>query len=425
MRNNFSAKKVHFIGLCGIGMSALAQFILNQGAKVSGCDISPDYDLCKNIEFNKTHSESHIDSDLDFLIISNAVEMQHVEVQRAKSLGVKILTYPEALAMIVNDYKLICVTGTHGKSTTTAMIAKILIDAGFDLNVLVGTKVPDLDGKNYRIGGGEYFLIEACEYKDAFLNYTPNILVITNVEADHLDYFKTEDNYFESFRKMCSSVKEGGVIFIKRKFAYLFKGFTNKFSYLQESDKFTLKLFGEHNQENARAGWAVGNLLGIPDENIRTSLSSFKGTWRRAEYKGLLNGALIYDDYAHHPTEIRATLTALKEKYYDKRIICVYQPHQYYRLVSLFDSFVESLQCADLVIVPDIYKVRDSETDLSKVSTESFVEAINVFAGSNHALNGDGFEKTAHYLKSNLTENDVCVIMGAGDIVKITELLNL
>lgn len=416
------------VGVGGIGMSALAAFLLNEGCKVSGSDVVKSKDVPLRVKFLGEQSEKNVKKGLDLIIASHAIPLDNPELKKAAQLKIPILTYPEAVGKLTDGYDLVSVAGTHGKSTTTAMLSKILIDAGKNPNVIVGTRVPFLDGKNYRVGKSNLFVLESCEYKEAFLHYKPDVLVITNVEPDHLDYYKTIDNYFKAFKEYLKNVKNGGLVVFDADDApslSTVEGYTGHMSAVSLKNKrhLNLKVIGRHNQYNAWQAITAAKALGVKEEDAIKSVEGFEGTWRRLEYKGEVNGAKIYDDYGHHPTEVSATLHALRASFPNKKMMCVFQPHQYSRVIHFFDAFVEALQNAYYVIIPDIYEVRDSKEDVDAVDVEEFVEAINTYEGIDRAVNGEGLENTASMLKRILTDDDVCVIMGAGNVTRICDML--
>ncbi|MBL4693951.1 UDP-N-acetylmuramate--L-alanine ligase [Candidatus Gracilibacteria bacterium] len=392
---------IHFIGIGGIGNSALAQIYKSQGHTVSGSD-STTSDLTKHLEESGIkvsigHNAENA-KDAELIVYSPAIPQNNPELLP----GVKTLSYPEALGELTKEYETIAVAGTHGKSTTTAMLASIMIDAGLDPTVVVGTKVRELDGENFRVGKGKYLLIEACEYKDSFLNFHTTHLIITNIEADHLDFYKTEEAYFKAFKELKSRAT-GEII--------------------TDSEELDLKpgVPGQFNVENARKAATLALKLGISLEQIQKSIANFKGTWRRYEIKENNLGLTMIDDYAHHPTEILATLSTIRGEYPDAKILCIFQPHQYSRTHLLLERFGTSFQDADTVIIPNIYEVRDTPEDIAKVNTDMLVAEIAKH--NKNVKNGGGLEKTAVYLKAHATDYDVVVTMGAGDIDKIYSML--
>jgi UDP-N-acetylmuramate--alanine ligase len=372
-------------------------------------------------------------------------------------LGIKCLSYPAALGELTKKYFTIAIAGTHGKSTTTAMIGLILVKAGLDPTVIVGTKLEEFGrvpgGSNCRVGKSEYLVIEADEHKASFLKYFPKIIVLTNIEKDHLDFYKNLDNILNAFKKFVSHLPKEGILVvngedenIKKTLKYTGRSrvCTHMFSLGQKEEikvlKKILKVPGEYNISNALAALTVARTLKIPDKISFKALSEYKGAWRRFEEKDLeiqtsrfapcnrksIKKNLkvkIINDYAHHPTEIKVTLKAAREKYPKKKIYCVFQPHQYQRTFYLFDKFVEVLRSTpvDKLIITDIYEVagREAKKIKKKVNSKKLVEAIKK-TGKNKTIYLPN-ETIAAYLKKNLKGGEVVIIMGAGDIYKLAE----
>lgn len=421
------AKNIHFIGIGGIGNSSLAQILHEKGNKISGSDSVPSQ-ITKNlkqkgINVNYEHKASNIDKKHQLVIFSPAIPANNPELQEAKKLKIRCLSYPQALGEFSKDYFTIAVSGTHGKSTTTAMIALILIKAGLDPTVVIGTKLKELKNRNFRTGDSKYLVIEACEYKESFLHFKPDILIVTNIEAEHLDFYKNLKNYKHAFFKLMEKVPSKGKIIINPKdpnTKSLLKGL--KAEILPAEEKIKPGIPGDFNIENASLAAEVAKSLGINQKTIEKTLKNYKGSWRRMQYKRKKLGKVVFiDDYAHHPTEIEMTLRAIRENHPYDKLLCVFQPHQYSRTKWLLKEFGESFIEADQVIVPNIYKVRDSEEDVKSVSTDDLVRAIN--KNGKKAINGEGIEKTAEYIKKNHKNFDLIVTMGAGDIDKIYKIL--
>lgn len=283
------------------------------------------------------------------------------------------------------------------------MLGQILIEAGLDPTVVVGSKVPAWGNRNLRRGKGELFVLEACEYRENFLALHPHLLGVVNLDLDHLDFFKDAASYRAAFERLAQQSEH-----------CIWPDDFNPF----EGE---LCVLGKHNRENAGLAAKVAVFLGVSKEIIAASLRSFKGTWRRLEAKPSVNGALVFDDYAHHPVEIKATLGALKEAYPKRKLWVVFQPHQFNRTKHFLDDFARSFEQADHVIIPNIYGVRDSDEDRSAVSAEALVGAISALHSS--ARHGSGLKQTAKLLKSELTEKDLLVVMGAGDVDGIFDFL--
>lgn len=442
--------KVYFIGIGGIGVSALAQYYLAKGHEVSGSDLvaSEITDFLKNlflqtgkgIKINIGQKPENIKPDTDLIIYSPAVNINNPEFKKAKKLGIKIQSYPEALGELTKNHFTIAVSGSHGKSTTTAIIALILIKAGLDPTVIVGTKVKEFSsqggpvsgsGNNFRDGKSKILVIEACEYDSSFLQYFPKIIVVTNVDKEHLDYFKTFANVKKAFSKFIARLPaDGFLVFNNDNESIPFfeqpKFKTAGYSLEQPEAKKTKKLLkvpGLHNVSNALAALQVARILEIPDEITFSALSEFEGTWRRFEIKnGSVGGKkiTIISDYAHHPNEILATLKAAREKYPKKFIACVFQPHQYQRTHYLFNDFVKVFRSVpiDNIIITDIYDVagREEKGISKKINSQKLIEKIN--RENIIYLPLCDIEK---YIKENIRSGDILIIMGAGDIYKLAD----
>lgn len=366
-------KKLHFMGIGGSGMKGVAMLADQMGYVVTGCDLN-----------DGGHSQKHL-KNIDLLIISPAVlyqNMKEPEFLQAKKKNI-VMTWQEFLGhVLLKHKKIIAIAGTHGKSTTTAMAAKLLIDSGFDPICVLGAFVPEWGG-NARFGKGEYAVIEADEFNDNFLNYHPEISIITNIEFDHPDYFKNEDEVKESFKKFSSQSK---TVIAKAKLK-----------------KFNLKIFGKHNQQNASFVYELGQKLGISNEEIIKSIESFTGIGRRMELIGKTkSGTLIYDDYAHHPTAIKVTLDGLRAKYPNKKILAVIEPHGYKRTKALLPLYRNALDSVDGVIIGPIFKARDKKDE--SVTTEKIVKI------SKHPS-----IKAISNLKFKISNYDIVVVMGAGN----------
>ncbi len=424
--------KVHFIGIGGIGVSALARHFVAEGCEVTGSDVSADNLNIKGATVYNEHSAENIPDDLDLLIHTPAVERDNPEVAQAQKIGAKIQSYPEALGELTEKYYTIAVSGTHGKSTTTAMLSLIMIKAGMDPTVVIGTKMKEFGDSNYRRGESKYLLLEADEFKASFLNYRPDICVFTNIEEDHLDYYKDINDILDAFSTYISGMQEGVVIANKddKNTRKLLNGLDNitivwygSNTKEEEKVKNYLSVPGKHNVYNGLAAFHAAKEMGADERDVLAALRDFKGSWRRFEEKDVLlkNGkeVRIINDYAHHPTELKATIEAAREKYPHKRIIAVFQPHQYQRSYRLFDKFKEALSVipADKIFITDIYTVagRESKEIMSKVSGKKMAESVKSVSYSGN------LNETAEHLLKYLQEEDIVVIMGAGDIYKLEE----
>lgn len=423
---------IHFVGIGGIGMSALARLYQRQGHEVTGSDFE-DSKLLENLRDEGIgvfigHTAAQIAPDTDVVIHSEAVPVDNLELSAARERGISMKTYFEALGEWTRDKKTICIAGTHGKTTTTALIACLLLQSYRDPTVVIGTQMKELEGKNMRLGGSEYMVVEACEYRRSFLHLQPTGVVLTNIELDHVDYYRDLDDYLSAFREFVMKIPADGFLVANgddenvRLVAQ--SAICEVLWYSKDSthlEKLELKVPGSHNRMNAMAAYTTGLYLKIEEEMMLEALNSFEGTWRRFEYKGSFNGADIYDDYAHHPTEIQATLQAAREKYPDHRLIAVYQSHQHSRARYFLGEFGPAFKQADEVIIPNIYKVRDSEEDIQAVSAEKMVHEIQ--KTHPNVRYGNGFENTVAYLKKTLQPNDLVLVMGAGDVWKVAEEL--
>lgn len=416
-------------------MSALASIMLKKGWQITGSDKETSA-ITKNLEAQGIHvfyqhDQDNVEGSIDLLVHSEAISTDNSEIQKAGYCATPILTYAQALGEIANEHKLVLVTGTHGKTTTTGMITKIALENNLDPTVVIGGKMKELNNANFRIGESNLWIVEGCEYRRSFLNFKPDVLVITNVDVDHLDYYKDEDDYLQAFISLIKQVKVSGtVVFnendsrakqavdvaIKERPDLQFK------NDIKEVNGLNLAVPGAHNRANAQIAFLAGEALGLAAEQITPALNKFGGTWRRLEYLGQIGGTKVYDDYAHHPIEIKATLQALRELYTSEKICCVFQPHQFNRTKHFFDEFAHSFTLADAVIIPNIYKVRDKEEDLQTLHDEDLVKAI----AQNHqnVLAGGGLEHTRELILNNASQWDVIVLMGAGDIANLRDIVH-
>lgn len=419
--------KIHFIGIGGIGTSALAQYYLSKGNIVTGSDLVSseitDFLSKKGIKIFKGNFANNIKRGIDLVIYSPAVPKENPEYKRAKELRIELKSYPEALGDITKKYYTIAVAGSHGKSTTTAMIGLILEKAGFDPTVIVGTKLKEFGNSNFRKGRSKYMVIEACEYDGSFLHYSPKIIVVTNIDKEHLDYFKNLKNVVKAFKNFIKKLPENGWLIFNKEDSNIPS--TKKsigYSLRQkeaEKLKKILKIPGNHNVSNALASLAAARILKIKDEISFKALSDYQGSWRRFEIIKK-NPYIVISDYGHHPNEIIATLKAAREKYPKKKIWCVFQPHQYQRTHYLFYDFTRVFRISptDNIIITDIYDVAGRETKKisRKISSKKLVEKIKKDNVIYLPL-----ENLENFIKSKIASGDVLIIMGAGDIYKLAE----
>jgi UDP-N-acetylmuramate--alanine ligase len=438
--------KIHFIGIGGIGVSALARYYLAKSHKVSGSDLVSS-EITDALEKKGAklligkHKAKNLPKDADLVIYSPAVPTDNPELKEAKRMSVQcstlhILSYPQALGELTKKYFTIAVSGTHGKSTTTAMIGLLLAKASLDPTVIVGTKLKEFGDSNCRVGESNYLVIEADEHMASFLNYWPKIIVLTTIEADHLDYYKNLKNILKTFREYVRHLPNGGVLIANKDDKNIRKVSRGPSSIqllpysLKQKEakkiKKLLKIPGEHNVSNALAALTVARVLKISDKISFKALSEYKGSWRRFEIKKIkcneerARYITLVSDYGHHPTEIKVTLKAAREKFPKKKIWCIFQPHQYQRTYYLFKDFVKVFKTApvDKLIITDIYDVAGRETPKikKKVSSEKLVREIN----KKNVMYIPNSEKVEKYLKKNLRGGEVVMIMGAGDIYNLS-----
>jgi|AntAceMinimDraft_18_1070375.scaffolds.fasta_scaffold02626_6 UDP-N-acetylmuramate--alanine ligase len=442
--------RVHFIGIGGIGVSSLAQYYLAKGSEVSGSDLafSEITELLKNKEaklFLEGHKKENISKDLDLVIFSPAVQEDNPEIIQAKDYGIKVLSYPQALGRLSKDYFTIAVSGSHGKSTTTAMLSLILIKAGLDPTVILGTKLKEFENSNFRLGHSKYLIIEADEYQASFLNYYPNIIVLTNVEEEHLDFFGSFENIFRAFRDYVNHLPEDGYLVInsddenvkKIRRAIDVKNINIRpYSLLLPEStqlKNILKIPGDYNISNAMAALTIARILEITDKISFEALSEYIGAWRRFEIKEARiddKNFTIISDYAHHPTEVEVTLRAVREKWPKKNIWTVFQPHQYQRSFYLFEKIVKVFKEAEVqkIIFVPIYSVAGRETEeiKHKVSSLKIVEAIREERKDErkNIIYISSLPEVKSFLEKTIQGEEIVVIMGAGDIYKLSKMFS-
>lgn len=436
--------KIHLIGVGGVSMSGIAELLMRDGYTVSGSDRQASA-LTEHLaelgaEIHIGHNAENI-TDQSLVVYSAAIHEDNPERVRARELGIPQIERAEMLGQIMKDYEdPICISGTHGKTTTTGMIAQILMDCGCDPTVTVGGSLDSIGG-NLRIGGKKYFVAEACEYHSSFLSFFPKYTVILNVEADHLDYFRDLDHIIETFHSLTELTPEDGAVVynadepnvVKAMEGYKGKSvpfgrgsvkdishdgkdlYSYTFTLGDKETNVKLGVPGKYNVYNSAAALEVACLIGLDIEKAAEALSHYTGTHRRFEKKGELNGADIVDDYAHHPTEINATLTAASEMDYDK-VYLVFQPHTYSRTKSLYEDFVKVLSRKNIqVVLADIYAAREVDTGL--VSSKELAGDID------GAIYLPSFAEIEEYLRTVAAPGTLIITMGAGDVYKIGENL--
>lgn len=440
---------IHFIGIGGISMSGLAHIALRDGFKVTGSDRAKS-DVTDKLEkegavIYEGHAAENVGG-ADLVVHTAAVKDDNPEMAQAKALGIRLIDRAEFLGAVMKNYRhAVGVSGTHGKTTTTSMLAHALIYTDTDPTISVGGMLDLIDG-NIRCGKSDLFITEACEYTNSFLKFYPTIALITNIEEDHLDFFTGIEMIRESFRAFAELTKDIGHVVaygedenikIALKDAsgldiitygmkdtndyyaanIVYNAGYPSFDVMKNGMKLcdvSLNVPGNHNILNALASIAVCELLGVDVNDAAKGIETFKGTHRRFEKKGFVNGAIVLDDYAHHPTEIKATLKAAKA-FPHNRIRCIFQPHTYSRTRTLWDSFVDAFDDADELIITHIYAARevyDGVTDPDRLAAEIAAKGIN-------AKYIDSFDEIAEYIRATAEENDIIFTMGAGDVTNI------
>ena len=436
---------IHFVGIGGIGMSGLAEILAGAGVSVSGCDLkrsaATDLLSSRGISVTIGHDPAHV-AGHDLVVITSAVKGEHAEVDAARMQGIRIMKRAELLGAIVNEKRAIGVAGTHGKTTTSALVATVLEHAGFDPTLLVGGMLRNF-GTNAKRGASDFLVVEADEYDRTFHQLHPEVAVITNMEADHLEYYGTFEAILEAFRIYAGGTKRGGLVIgcgddenVARLLRHaeghvvsygLSEGCDVRATDVTYSERGTsfdvpgvgfFKLFvpGEHNVSNALAAIAVGRHFGIEGSVMASALAGFLGVDRRFQILGDYLGAIVVDDYAHHPTEIRATLDAARRGYPDRRIVAVFQPHLYSRTRDFAREFGEAMAAADVPIVTPIYAAR--EQPLEGISARVIAEAakgVEFLDRSNSEI--------VNEMRRRLEPNDIFIVMGAGDVHEIAEQL--
>lgn len=425
-----AAEKIHFVGIGGTGISAVARMMLLQGKMISGSDRSESptaEELAKlGAKIFIGQNAENISKDTNLVIYTVAIPDDNPELLRAKELKIKCVTYPQALNIISADKYTVAISGTHGKTTTTAMVGKILLDAGADPTVVVGSSFKDLK-TNMVAGKGDLLVVEADEYRRGFLNLSPKILVIANIDEDHLDYYKNLEDIQSAFSELAEKIPKDGFLICDKNDEHLLPVLKSVKSKVVDYPKVSveglnLKFPGKHNVKNAQCALAVAEVLGLDFKKAVLSLNDFAGTERRFEFKGKTeSGALVYDDYAHNPHKLRAVLSGARELFPNKKIVAVFQPHLYSRTKTQLDEFAKSFQDADMVLLPPIYPARE-KFDPS-ISSEMLVEKIADNYGGVKALAFESLDSIFDYLKKNLAGGEVVITIGAGDVTSLSDRL--
>ncbi len=441
-------KKAHIIGIGGISMSAIAEYLISCGIEVTGSDRQKS-EMTEKLEKLGAKicypHQKEIITDQDIAIRTAAVADDNEEVIALKEKGILLLERAEFLGELMTHYKnVICVSGTHGKTSTTSMLSYITIKNDLDPTIMVGSNL-DIIGGNFKGGLNDYFVAEACEYKNSFLSFAPTISVITNIEADHLDFFIDLDDVISSFRKHCELLPQTGHIIYnfddensrkcveiidRKKVSYGFsleadihpKNIQNNHEYYsfdvyykeEKLTKVTLSVPGKHNVYNALASLATAYALKLDMDKTADALACFNGSERRFQKIGEINGALVVDDYAHHPTEIETTLNTAKNMGFN-RVICIFQSHTYTRTVALFDDFVRTLSLCDHFVSAEIYSAREiNHTGISGKDISDKIDGAVFF---------ETFEEIEEYIRKIAKKGDLILTMGAGELNRVAQNL--
>lgn len=423
--------KIYCSGIGGIGLSAYAALQKEEGHTVSGSDRSDSTLLdalrMQGITVFLSQDGSGLEKDTDLFVYSEAIPEDAPERVKAHKLGIKSVSYFQALGEYLTERKLhvVAVCGTHGKSSTTAMLAKICSDAGKDPTVVVGTKAVDLGGKNWRKGKSDLAVIEACEYRGSFLYLLPSLAILTTADGDHFDAFVDKKAYEDVFVQFFKKLSPDGKVITHGKDPLTANLVSQAGKTLIDADALELpnlqNVPGLHMRQNAALAIRAAAELGIPEADARKSLLEFGGTWRRMEYKGMLKDDIpLIDDYAHHPAEIRATLAAMQEQYPGKRLVCVFQPHLWSRTAELYSEFVTAFKGAGFVLLTDVYKAREEQEGI--VEMPKFAEQIQKESAVECLYSGT-LQDTEKLLLEHLQSNDVAIVMGAGSIANLAEKL--
>jgi len=452
-RDPFCRRRVHFIGIGGCGMQGAAALLHRLGAKVSGSDMNTPEDLrllaASGVTVQTGHAAQNITPDIELVIFSAAIPANNPELIRARELSIATISYARLLGELMATRTGVALAGTHGKSTTTGMTAHIFRQAGLDPSFIVGADSRQLGGRS-GLGSGPHLIVEACEYRRSFLHFCPNLAAVLNIEADHLDYYRDMDDLIGAFNAFCTNVPPDGLVVIPHadeatrratqdieapiETFGLGDGATWHACHLTCSEgryefdvlhrdrlvmHAKLSLAGLHNVTNALAAIALAVRSGADTPAIAAALETYEGVLRRMTLRGQGRGVTVVDDYAHHPTEIRATIRAVRDRYNPKRTWVGFQPHQYSRTRMLIDTFAESFSDADIILVPDIYAARDSEQDRAAVNSADLVAKIH--SHGKDARHIPGLEQVTDHLESHVIAGDLVLTMGAGDVWKVAD----
>ena len=423
--NNISA--VHCVGVGGVGVSAIARFFRHRGVDAGGSDasMSPVVEGLREegIDVAVGHAAANVPANADIIIHSIAVPHENPELAHAREQDIPTITYPQALGLISKDMRTLAVSGTHGKTTTTAMLADIFADSTLDPTIIVGSMLKD-SHTNFVPGSDDLLVVEACEYKRSFHQLHPDALIITNIDTDHLDYFEDLADVQSAFKALADDMpKDGAVIcnpHANNAAPAVADAPASVIDYTKAKLKVELQVFGKHNRENAKAAVSAANHIGVDKSVATEAVSNFTGTWRRSQKKGETeSGAVVYDDYGHHPTEIKSTLAGFRERFPDRELIVVFQPHLYSRTKKLLNEFADSFAVADTVLVLPIYAAREAPD--ADISSEDLVKRLK----QNHpdVQFVEDFFTAESVLKEITDANSLILTQGAGDVYEIADTL--
>ncbi len=418
MTNNYTADvKIHFVGIGGIGTSALAQLCLARGDEVSGSDVCETeiFPALRELDMKLYvgQKEENVSKDVDILVYSEAVPADNPERMRAAELGRRQYSYFEYLGKVAENYHVIAVAGTHGKTTTTAMIARAMQEVEFDPSIIVGTTIKEFGGSNFHLGSDPWLVVEACEYRENFRFLKPDIAILTSVEHDHFDAFPTEESYFAAFENF---VKNSKLVICHQHDTGAEKALKNykgaRLAMPRQGDntwEYLLKVNGQYNQDNATLALALASEMDLNTEDFKRGLGKYEGAGRRQEFLGERNGVKIYDDYAHHPSEISALLKGFKNKYPAAKIGIIFEPHQHSRTAALLGEFVEALELADEVGLFPIYPARDTEADKKAMPDSKFRASVKNGVAIDSQQDAENFV-------TQFNSGDIVIFCGAGNI---------
>jgi len=423
--------KIYCSGIGGIGLSAYAALQRSRGQSISGSDHTESALIAdlrsQGIAVTLTQDGSAVPSDADLFVYSEAIPADAPERRRAAELKIPTRSYFAALGDLSRASRVIAVCGTHGKSSTTAMSTRVLLEAGLDPTIIVGTKLSELEGRNWRKGAGDLFLLEACEYRRSFLHLSPDIILLTTADGDHFDAFRSMEDYRQAFIDFIDLLPADGVVLTHMgdpDCAVIVRQTHRRSIDVDGLALPTLSVPGAHMQRNAQLVLGLSDVLALDRGATLRALKGYAGCWRRMEVKGTIgDDIVVIDDYGHHPTEVRATVGALHEAYGKRRLVVVFQPHMHDRTLKLYDAFTKAFYGADLVVIADVYEAR-KDVETARVDLKKFVQ--DIVEGSGVAtLHGGSLTAVEQKLKGGgfLQPHDVVLFLGAGDITTLASAM--